>query len=227
MSEASKENNKLDPWHRCRMSPKFPKLWSFEPPKSADEDFNKSMIFAMKSCASFFLCPRSVILRRVATWSMGLGGVRCGNLWSLEEDVCSSMKELTSNGRCFLLNIYFAYLVYLYLSSPGFFLGSQADHYLTATFFRVFPSIRCAKEVERLKNKEIEVANLKTASFNSSWICQRHNCRTYATRLVLVVLCLEAWQWTKWSLKSNLWCVFLWTTFLGSFIPALLDDQVV
>ena len=36
MSEASKENNKLDPWHRCRMSPKVPKLWSFEPRKSAD-----------------------------------------------------------------------------------------------------------------------------------------------------------------------------------------------
>ena len=35
------------------------------------------------------------------------------------------------------------------------FFGLQVDHYLTATVFRVFPSIRCAKEVQKLKNKEI------------------------------------------------------------------------
>lgn len=108
------------------------------------------MIFAMKSCAPFFLCPRSVILRRVATWSMGLGGVRCGNLWSLEDDFFHQWKSWHQIGDVFFWIFLFADLVYLYFSSHGrFFSGLQVDHYLTETFFRVFPSIRCAKEVQK------------------------------------------------------------------------------
>ncbi len=120
-----------------------------------------------------------------------------------------SLKELTSKmGGVFLL--FFADLKkeslnlkkkkLYYSSSPGrFVFGLEEDRYLTPTFFRLIPCVQ--KNFKGLKTKKSKSKTLQTASFNSSWIC-RHDCRTYATRLVLVVLCLEAWR-TQWPLKSK------------------------
>lgn len=113
------------------------------------------MIFAMKSCAAFFSVPKVSDPTKGRDLVYGTGGVR----W----EICEALRmiffineRVDIRWEMFFLNIVFAYLVYLYLSSPGrFFFGLQVDHYLTATVFRVFPSIRCAKEVQKLKNKEI------------------------------------------------------------------------
>ena len=162
------------------------------------------MIFAMEILCSFFLVPKVSDPTKGRDLVYGTGGSD-GKFVKPWGWFFSSMKELTSNGRCFFWNMFFCRFghTYAWARLGGFFFGLQVDHYLTATFFRVFLSVCCAKEVQKLKSKEIWVTNLKTTSFNSSWICQRHDSRTYATRLVLVVLCLEAWQWTKWSLKPK------------------------